>query len=59
MLDKIFILISLFLVSCGTLNYPQQTNSIAPLVSAGLLEFMRYYPAANSYVNLINGSYQW
>jgi len=57
--NKIFILISLFLISCGTLNYPTQINSAIPIIATGLLQFMKYYPSAASYTNLINGSYQW
>jgi|GEM_PF-5856757 len=62
MLNKIFILFSLFLVSCGTLNYPRQgdfSNSIGPIISTGLLQLMKAYPAANAYGNLINGYYRW
>lgn len=62
MFNKIFILISLFLVSCGTFNYPEYNDfsaSIAPIISTGILQLMRFSPAAASYGNLINGYYRW
>lgn len=61
MFNKIFVVISLFLASCGTLNYPQQDAiaTVSPIIATGLLQFMKYYPSAATYQNLINGSYQW